>query len=157
MLTPADLVRREVYYCVSSLIHTLASTDGPLAEQAQALFAPLEDWESAAMDEGWYAVTEAPDGSDPGVDCLWNDDQERSCPADAWGTACEISGVEPHGREILEHWIVSDWLADRLEEAGERIDRDFEGLTIWGRTVTGQAISMDSAIQAICATVNRGV
>jgi hypothetical protein len=49
-------------------------------------------------------------------------------------------------REAYEHWIVSDWLADKLEERGEMIVRDFLGLTIWGRCTSGQAILLDGVI-----------
>jgi len=58
----------------------------------------------------------------------------------------EAAGLEPYTREAYEHWIVSDWLADKLEGKGEMIARDLHGLTIWGRTTTGQAIYMDGVI-----------
>ena len=51
--------------------------------------------------------------------------------------------------EVLEHWIVSDWLADELAERGEAVAEDFFGLTIWGRTTSGQAILLDSVIEEI--------
>lgn len=51
--------------------------------------------------------------------------------------------------ECYEHWIVSEWLAGKLETKGEIVIRDICGLTIWGRTTTGQAISMDHVIQQI--------
>ena len=54
-----------------------------------------------------------------------------------------------HEREVFEYYIVSDYLADELQERGEVIEHDFYGLTIWGRTTTGQAISMDWVIQDI--------
>ena len=38
---------------------------------------------------------------------------------------------------------------NRLEERGEVIERDFYGLTIWGRACTGQAILLDNAICSI--------
>lgn len=47
--------------------------------------------------------------------------------------------------EALEHWIVTDWLARKLEERGEMVG-EFMGLTIWGRTTSGQAILLDSVI-----------
>lgn len=57
--------------------------------------------------------------------------------------------AEPHRNEIYEHWIVSNWLADQLEKRGEVIERDFYGLTIWGRACTGQAILLDDVICSI--------
>jgi len=52
-------------------------------------------------------------------------------------------------QEILEHWIVSDWLAQRLEKNGETVDPDFAGLAIWGRRTTGQRIECDDVILEI--------
>lgn len=50
--------------------------------------------------------------------------------------------------EVYEHWIVSDWLGRQLEKRGEIVG-EFKGLTIWGRTCTGQAIFLDEVIQEI--------
>ena len=50
--------------------------------------------------------------------------------------------------EVYEYWLISDWLAGKLKERDE-IVFEFYGLTIWGRTTTGQAISMDYDIQEI--------
>jgi hypothetical protein len=50
--------------------------------------------------------------------------------------------------EVYEHWVVSNWLADKLRAKGEIVE-DYLGLTIWGRTTTGQRISLDSVIQEI--------
>lgn len=51
--------------------------------------------------------------------------------------------------EIYEYWAVTPWLAEKLANQGERVDQDFYGLCIWGRTCTGQAIYMDSVIHLI--------
>ncbi|WP_155636167.1 hypothetical protein [Burkholderia cepacia] len=48
-----------------------------------------------------------------------------------------------------EHWIVSGWLAGKLEDQGEMVNRDICGLIVWGRCTTGQAIYMDGVIQEI--------
>lgn len=60
-----------------------------------------------------------------------------------------LFGDPDSDQEVFEHWIVSDWLAYQLEQRGEVIERDFYNLTLWGRTTTGQAISMDSVIACI--------
>ena len=57
---------------------------------------------------------------------------------------CEDDNVE----EALEHWLVSDWLANRLREHNEMVI-DFMGLTIWGRQESGQMIALDAVIQSI--------
>lgn len=159
-ITPEDLVRREVCYCVSSLVHTLAKHDGPsldlpdsddlaqLTEQAFALSTPIDDWEEAAIEAGFsfYSL-------EPGI-YRWRGRDEDQCRD--WATleiaaqeACAIAGIEPYAREVFEHWIVSDWLADELEKRGEKVVRDFAGMTIWARTTTGQAIYADAVMEAI--------
>jgi len=60
----------------------------------------------------------------------------------------DATDVDDYGEEALEHWLVSDWLANRLREEGEMVV-EFMGLTIWGRTTSGQAICIDSVIEAV--------
>jgi hypothetical protein len=79
--------------------------------------------------------------------------QETSAGA-PWRACCEQNEIEPHDREVYEHWIVSDWLARRLEEEGEKVDTDFAGLTVWARTCTGQSIALDDVIQRIAVKAN---
>lgn len=158
-ITPDDLVRREVCYCASSLIATLAgaaytgecSAEGTdlqaLAEQAFELAATTDDWEEAAREHGCE-----PSGN------LWT----YALGADGgWRTAttleeiCAERDIEPYQREVYEHWIVTDWLAEQLAARGEKVDHDFAGLTIWARTCTGQSIAADGVIIAICEDLNR--
>ena len=56
--------------------------------------------------------------------------------------------------EAYEHWLVTDWLADKLAAKGEMVTKDFMGLTIWGRTCTGQAIYLDNVIEEIYNDLN---
>ena len=60
----------------------------------------------------------------------------------------EEDGAEPTYVEALEHWIVEDWFADELKKRGEMVG-EILNLTIWGRTTSGQAISLDYVVQAI--------
>ena len=69
---------------------------------------------------------------------------------DLWNICSWYEGEgEYYPVDALEHWIVSDWLADKLEEKGERVCKDLLGLTIWARTCSGQAIACDSVFQDI--------
>ena len=68
---------------------------------------------------------------------------------DAWCDCCEINGIDPEQNEAYEHWIVSKWLAEKLAAKGEMISQDIFGLTVWGRTCTGQAIMLDRVIAEI--------
>lgn len=162
-----QFVRQNVSLCVSSLVATLASGIGHvsartrdyphegLIEQAAELHYPVEDYEEAARQEGW---TETAEG------WCWREPTEDDTDADFYflgsgpfiraesiQAACELDGLDPYQWEIYEHWAISEWLAEKLEAKGERIDRDFAGLCVWGRTCTGQSISMDGVIVEICA------
>ena len=164
-ITTDDLVRREVHYCASSLIHTLASgygaVDGSrgakahgelsdLTEQAFELSASVLDYEEAAADAGWTREVSRMAGT-----ITYTHKDHGRYISEGWQDLCESCGIEPFEREVFEHWIVSDWLADNLEERGEKVDRDFAGMTIWARTTTGQAISMDYVIEQIAADLNK--
>mgnify|MGYP003121487892 CR=1 FL=1 len=55
---------------------------------------------------------------------------------------------EGEGHEIFEHWIVSSWLGEHLENKGEVVHQ-IGSLEVWGRATTGQAIYMDGVILSI--------
>ena len=51
-------------------------------------------------------------------------------------------------REVFEWWIVTKWIADKLKTQNECIiEAGF--IHIWGRTCTGQSVSMDVVIEDI--------
>jgi hypothetical protein len=158
-ITADILVSREVHYCVSSLVSTLASGCGTInhaqgntdvdsvLEQALELCSPIADYENAALDAGWLAH---------GAGLVRHEEHGIYDLTDAcaWENLCNEYDIEPYEREIYEHWIVSDWLADKLAERGEKVDKDFCGLTVWARTTTGQGIAQDSVIDDIVREVN---
>lgn len=65
----------------------------------------------------------------------------------------ELCGFEPKLHEILEWWIVSEWLANKLIDHGEPVAKDYYGFHIWGRTCSGQSITIDSVILNIHQSV----
>lgn len=148
------IVEQDVICCVSMMVHKIASK----SEVAQKLEIP-EDEIMSIMEKPDF--DEVPDGYSVDYDSMtdgWSwlrDDDGAGCDYDlgteeeAIKAAWEDSGEEPPMREALEHWVVSEWLADKLEEEGEMVCRDFLGLTIWGRTTSGQSISMDYVIHKI--------
>jgi hypothetical protein len=171
-LTPDRLVAREVHYCVSYLVSTLANGNGQLenaarmrenfrtapgadlselCQQAEDLARPVDDWEEAAIQAGYSIAIGGPYICDPNGEYV-SDDEGTIDPTadDAWRLVCEAEDIEPYQRDVYEHWIVSDWLADKLTARGEKVDTDFAGMTVWARTTTGQAIASDSVIEAIC-------
>jgi hypothetical protein len=58
--------------------------------------------------------------------------------------------IDDYGREAYEHWIVTPYLADKLEEHGEIVGELFNW-KIWGRCTTGQAIYLDGVIGRIAS------
>ena len=89
-------------------------------------------------------MTIEPEGSD------WWDDLHSL----AWNHACwprafgYDEGEDEEGHEVFEHWIVTPWLAERLAAKGESCAEIYD-FWIWGRTTTGQSISVDSVIHDI--------
>jgi hypothetical protein len=61
----------------------------------------------------------------------------------------EDDGGDPELIEALEFWIVQPWFGDELKKHGEIVNEDFLGFCIWGRTCSGQAISLDYVVQDI--------
>lgn len=157
MITPDTLVSREVHYCVSYLVSTLASGYGAgipgepgdladMIEQAFDLASGTEDWEEALIENGWERVN--------GANWRHMGDDGRGEPLSMQEAIDEAGIEEPHYWEVFEHWIVSEWLADKLEAHGEKVDKDFAGMVVWARTTSGQGIASDSVIEAICAELN---
>lgn len=139
-ITADQLVQREVIYCVSTLISELAKQEQYQDELMSVCV--QDDWETAARDEGYL---KAIDGK------ITNTSIVNTKVYDSWQDCCEANDIEPQQTEAYEHWIVSGWLADKLEAEGEMVLRDFLGMTIWGRACTGQAIAMDNVIEKIHA------
>lgn len=151
-----DMVRREVYYCVSSLVATLVqsyNTDlhetrdmADLVERAFELASPVPDYEEAAIQAGWVRA------ADTGYWCRESESHDAPVDREEYATAeglCREHEIEPYDREVYEHWLVSGWLGKKLAEKGEKVDTDFAGMVVWARTCTGQAIALDSVIEAI--------
>ena len=143
-----QLVQREVKYNVSQLIDKLAYdyNDDELIDLYRG---PL-NYEDAASDAGWY-INEG-GNFETVFGCDIPDEITTFGPTDpdgGWSTLCSAEDIEPYETEVFEHWIVSDWLADKLIAKGETVVKDYMGLTIWGRTTSGQAISLDYVIQQI--------
>lgn len=161
-----DFVQREVIYCVSMLIHELGKSPGHADDLMEAFCKP--DYEEAAIQwpgTEWrpHFVVQKGLGLDKRY-FYWRDKKSddgfegpfTTCE-DAWQNICETYDIDTseYTREVYEHWLVTDWMADKLEQHGEMVIRDFMGLTIWGRTCTGQAIYMDGVICRIYDELQR--
>jgi hypothetical protein len=52
-------------------------------------------------------------------------------------------------KEVLEWWLISEWLHDKLNEKLEPVFTPNDFNYFWGRTCSGQAICLDYVIQEI--------
>lgn len=72
-----------------------------------------------------------------------------------WSEVGEYLSLDPETIEALQHWLVSDWLAERLERIGALISQDVLGFNIWGRTDCGQSLEMNSDLRKVAELVER--
>lgn len=139
----SKFIGREVVYCVSSLVSELTNKMECFPDYEDELigiYSGIPNYEDAAKDAGW----------EESVKGFENKETGDSSDAKDWKELCEAADIDPYEIVVFEHWIVTDWLADKLESYGEKVIRDFFGLTIWCRPTTGQAILLDGVISAIC-------
>jgi len=140
-------VDREVIYCVSALVYELAKKAehfGDYEDDLYDAFRGIPDYEEAATQNGWR---------ENDISGFTEKHSGEVSDAENWQELCEEQNIEvdDYTPEIFEHWIITDWLADKLENHGHKVLRDFFGLTIWCRPTTGQAILLDGVISQICA------
>jgi hypothetical protein len=153
MRTIDQMIQSEVLVCLSSLVSTLAGGYGTIAgarnplaelsEQAMEIASPVPDYEEAAIQAGWRVA-----GLHGAATAFDNPDFPGG-HSGSWETLCGEYDIEPYDREVFEHWAVTDWFADKLIAAGEKVDKDFAGMCVWARTTTGQGIAQDYVIQCI--------
>ena len=137
----SEFVGREVHACVSMLVSHLAQDcEGEYYDDILSICVQ-DDYQTAAEDAGWSTFTD-----EFGAACYRDSTDDQTWAGGNWLDLCEVFVIEPYIIEALEHWIVSDWLANELNAAGEMVNSDIYGLTIWGRRTSGQAISMDAVI-----------
>ncbi len=169
--TARRLVRDDVYCNVSHLVASLMSNacqPDPLIDEetAEALAgrpAGVDEMREELPDH--YVCEEV---ADSGGDMVWrwydSDAEETPDVADSFHFDDEEEALRdlyeserldmPDGSEAFEHWIVSNWLAEKLRAMGESVADDVQGLTVWARCTTGQAIAMDWTFQRIASDLN---
>ena len=130
------MINREVFSCQSSLVDELMKTEslgGFDWGDIENLYPDVENMDAAECAE--YC-------DDYGIPC---DDLED---IDEWREAVR-DGAE--AKEVFEWYLVSAWLADKLDSLNEPLLKNGYG-TWWGRTCTGQAIALDPTFYRIHAT-----
>lgn len=67
---------------------------------------------------------------------------------ESYQQVCEEYSLDVEYNEIYEHWLVSSDFGEELKTRGYLVF-DFQGMTVYGRGCTGQAISLDWVTQDI--------
>ena len=160
-ITIQEFVQREIIHCVSSLVYTLTQENKLDEDLAIELWTAPIDYGGAKYElelEHDYVFKHFCTEDNQyyfGVrnkDAVWRIDPIHNDEETAiyeWFEIYRGGSLDDYRQEIFEHWIVSSWLADKLEAKSETIIRDFYGLTIWCRATTGQSIALDYVIQKI--------
>lgn len=81
-------------------------------------------------------------------DCCSNDIVYRCTDCGKVLDDFEYNNLESEPEEIFEWWAVANWFGDKLEEQGCVVIKSW-GKSYWGRTTTGQSISLDGCIANI--------
>lgn len=157
------LVRREVVYCVSSLVSHFAQNDSALdgsdyhRDDLMRDLLAQDDWEQPACDEihGWDAEQCQEYLDERGVEYSKRLGVKKlvalaldAADDQGWDEFCADKRLDPHENEAFEHWIVTGWFARKLGDHGEIVGELF-GMDIWGRCTSGQSISVDGVIRSI--------
>lgn len=152
-----DLVNKEVWLNASRIVDALAKHDSELAETAYCHtdYAEIESLQEEISDiqaciDLWESKLDI-DNSD--FDSLQADINQGLDDIDVLES--QIQDLIDNPIEVLEHWIVSSYLADKLENHGEKII-DVHGHKVWCRTCSGQAIYIDTVIENITESINDG-
>jgi hypothetical protein len=66
----------------------------------------------------------------------------------AWEDCAQANNITPNRVEVLEVWLVSDWLYNKLNCQEESVVT-WKGLPLWGRTGTGFPIEREEVIEVI--------
>lgn len=143
------IIEQEIFVNASTMVTDLCDEGSHWSEHlVDCMGAPdySEPPEGYAVDyQGPYGYTWADDEGNAATDFETQDEAIRA----AW----EDSGEEPEIQEALQFWLVSDWLADKLEQAGAPLARDVLGFNVWGRTECGQSLTMDGTLHAVAALI----
>lgn len=124
-----NLVSSEIFTCQSSLVEEALTRQLFNVDDIENMYRPFD---GKLLDPDVCVQCETKFG------CL--DSETGECED------CFEANQTP--QEIYEWWIVSPWLGKKLLFEGEPIIDNNYGLW-WGRSTTGQAISLDYVIQRI--------
>ena len=161
-ITIEQFVEQNIILCVSTLIYELTQKECFDEEIMIELWFGGIDYEAAEYQlevEGCYPL-EVPCPEDGNycyrwgvrsTDSVWKIDPIHNDRETAiyeyfeeylGGRLCE------YRHEVMEHWVVSGYLAARLRQNGERVISLY-GLKIWNRCCTGVSLKYDDVITKV--------
>jgi len=163
MRTIERIIEQEIFTNASTLISSLCRLEDPelmnvdqddlisICIQPDYSTAPggyeIEETDGAYY---WYQLAETDDDETESSNSVFNT-PEAAC-ADAW----DDYGDTPEDYiEALQHWIVSDWLAEKIIDVGGMAATDICGFAIWGRSECGIGLDMDSTLKAVVELLSR--
>ena len=127
------LVHNEVYACISDMNEYLFGWDG-------SKYASYNEWDNMYK----------PHCPSCGERLDVNHDKSIIC--DYCNMLIDSDSVELMPVEIYEYWLVSPFLGELLREHGEPVLERY-GSWVWGRTTSGQSITLDNVIHDISSKI----
>lgn len=142
-----EMIAREVLACQSALLDSVLALDGgahgylPTYEDADNLM------EQRCPECGEDAIEPTTEEEADETGC------DYACRSGSCGWFGDCPDNEP--AEVMEWWLVSDWLGDCLSDRGMVVLR-YGSSAWWGRCCTGQGIIIDGIMQRIVAETGWG-
>ena len=157
MRTMERIIKQEISTNASTLISSLCRLENPESmnvDQEALISICLQPDYSVAPDgyeiersDGayyWHREAEGQFDETESSDAVFNT-PEAAC-SDAWQ---DYGDTPDDYTEALQHWIVSDWLAEKIMDVGGMAATDVCSFSIWGRSECGQGLDMDSTLKAV--------
>ena len=163
MATIERIIEQEIFTNASWLISSLCRLENPelMNVDQEALFDVCQQPDYSIVPDGyqieksmgayyWHREAEGQFDETESSDSVFNT-PEAAC-SDAW----QDYGDTPEDYiEAMQHWIISDWLAEKIQQVGGMAAIDICGLAIWGRSECGQALDIDSTLKAVVELLDR--
>lgn len=130
------IIRDEVLAMVNTTAAALQEVDEFWTEEAEHL-------ERAACPHcGWHLPKDLPKASEDHSEYCYQ------CPS------CEepFDDPEHEAKEVMQWYIVSDWLADKLKEQDEIVWAPYD-ITFWGRCSCNYALTEESCLKDIAEAI----
>lgn len=152
-----DLTNREIVMCVSSLIDDLHQIRHNLVtnscDNLSLDFDKLDefyiyDYETCATEYYQELLKDAETEEEKEEITQQYNDLDYS-------EFCQEHNLDAEPMEIFEYWLVTNFLACKLESIGECVVDVGLPYKVWGRTTTGQSICLDSCISKIYENLNK--